>query len=83
MKLYVDPFASSDYITVGYKGANAYDAGMFYCPYVPLSMHKTVGEDDFQPRIGFKTRYGMQVNPFTSAAADSNAYYRNLVVSNL
>lgn len=83
MKLYVDPFASSDYITVGYKGANAYDAGMFYCPYVPLSMHKTVGEDDFQPRIGFKTRYGMQVNPFTSAAADSNAYYRNLAVTNL
>jgi hypothetical protein len=83
IKLYVDPFAASDYITVGYKGSNAYDAGIFYCPYVPLSMHKTVGEDDFQPRIGFKTRYGMADNPFVTAGANNNVYYRNLAVTNL
>lgn len=81
IKLYVDPFASSDYITVGYKGANSYDAGIFYCPYVPLSMMKTIGENDFQPRIGFKTRYGMTTNPFTTATG--NVYYRTFTVTNL
>jgi hypothetical protein len=83
IKLYVDPFAATDYVTIGYKGTNSYDAGIFYCPYVPLSMMKTVGENDFQPRIGFKTRYGMTSNPFTSNAADSNVYYRTFAVTNL
>jgi hypothetical protein len=83
IKLYVDPFASADYVTVGYKGANSYDAGIFYCPYVPLMMMKTIGETDFQPRIGFKTRYGLTNNPFTSGADDSNVYYRTFLVTNL
>ena len=83
IKLYVDPFASVDYVTVGYKGTNAYDAGMFYCPYVPLSMMKTVGENDFQPRIGFKTRYGMVDNPFVTSGAAANVYYRKVIVTNL
>jgi len=83
IKLYVDPFAAADYVTVGYKGANAYDAGIFYCPYVPLSMMKTIGETDFQPRIGFKTRYGLTNNPFTSGADDSNVYYTTFAVTNL
>jgi hypothetical protein len=83
IKLYVDPFAAADYVTVGYKGANAYDAGIFYCPYVPLSMMKTIGETDFQPRIGFKTRYGLTNNPFTSGNDDSNVYYTTFAVTNL
>ena len=83
IKLYVDPFAATDYVTVGFKGSNSYDAGIFYCPYVPLSMMKTVGENDFQPRIGFKTRYGMTNNPFTSGVAASNVYYRTFAVTNL
>jgi len=76
MKVYIDPYASVDYFTVGYKGANPYDAGMFYCPYVPLSMMKTIGENDFQPRIGFKTRYGIADNPFVTAGNSNNVYYR-------
>ena len=87
MKVYIDPYASADYITVGYKGTNAYDAGIFYCPYVPLTMVRAVGENDFQPKIGFKTRYGMAANPFVDGAnsndgginvatARSNTYYR-------
>ena len=76
MKVYIDPYASVDYFTVGYKGTNAYDAGMFYCPYVPLSMMKTIGENDFQPRIGFKTRYGIADNPFVTAGNGNNVYYR-------
>ena len=83
MKLYVDPFNAGDYVTVGYKGANSYDAGIFYCPYVPLSMMKTIGDNDFQPKIGFKTRYGMTNNPFTSSAAGANVYYRRFNVTNL
>jgi len=59
-KVYIDPYATVDYITSGYRGTNPYDAGMFYCPYVPLTMVRAVGENDFQPRIGFKTRYGME-----------------------
>ena len=59
IKVYIDPYANTDYVTVGYKGTNPYDAGVFYCPYVPLQMVKAIGEDNFQPRIGFKTRYGM------------------------
>ena len=89
-KVYIDPYASADYITVGYKGTNAYDAGVFYCPYVPLQMVKAVGENDFQPRIGFKTRYGMASNPFVGstpanglAAAKSNQYYRIFRVDNI
>lgn len=83
IKVFVDPYAASDYVTVGYKGTNAYDAGLFYCPYVPLTMVKTIGADDFQPRIGFKTRYGMVANPYTSIADNSNAYFRNFAVAGI
>ena len=83
MKVYIDPYASVDYFTVGYKGANPYDAGMFFCPYVPLSMMKTIGENDFQPRIGFKTRYGIANNPFVTAGAGANVYYRKRKVTGL
>jgi len=83
MKVYIDPYAAVDYYTVGYKGTNPYDAGMFYCPYVPLSMMKTIGESDFQPRIGFKTRYGLADNPFVTAGAGANVYYRKRKVVNL
>ena len=89
-RVYIDPYASTDYITVGYKGTNPYDAGMFYCPYVPLTMVRAVGEDTFQPKIGFKTRYGMVSNPFVGstpanglAAAKSNQYYRIFRVHNI
>ena len=83
MKVYIDPYATVDYFNVGYKGTNPYDAGMFYCPYVPLSMMKTIGENDFQPRIGFKTRYGIADNPFVTAGAGQNVYYRKRKVTNL
>jgi hypothetical protein len=80
VKVYVDPYAVSDYACVGYRGTNPYDAGMFYCPYVPLTMVKAVGEQDFQPRIGFKTRYGMVANPFVAGSGTgtdrSNQYFR-------
>ena len=81
IKVYIDPYAGLDYFTVGYKGSNPYDAGMFYCPYVPLSMMKTIGENDFQPRIGFKTRYGMADNPFVTAGKNANVYYRKIKVT--
>ena len=96
MKVYVDPyFASSSgnqYATIGYKGASAFDAGLFYCPYVPLQMVRAVGENTFQPKIGFKTRYGMVANPFATTAADGsistavndrNIYYRLVTIANL
>jgi hypothetical protein len=90
IKVYIDPYATADYINVGYKGTNPYDAGLFYCPYVPLTMVRAVGENDFQPRIGFKTRYGMASNPFVGstpadglAAARSNQYYRIFRVDNI
>ncbi len=83
IKVYVDPYAGVDYFNVGYKGTNPYDAGMFYCPYVPLSMMKTIGENDFQPRIGFKTRYGIADNPFVTAGNNNNVYYRKRKVTNL
>ena len=83
IKVYIDPFATADYITVGYKGSNAYDAGIFYCPYVPLTMVKAIGQDDFQPKIGFKTRYGMVANPFCNALGGDNVYYRRFVILNL
>jgi hypothetical protein len=90
IRVYIDPYATTDYVNVGYKGTNPYDAGLFYCPYVPLTMVRAVGENDFQPRIGFKTRYGMASNPFVGnspadglAAAKSNQYYRIFRVDNI
>jgi len=68
MKVYIDPYAISDYATVVYRGTNPYDAGLFYCPYVPLTMVRAIDENTFQPKIGFKTRYGMVANPFASGA---------------
>ena len=107
-RVYVDPYATvtrggtgsqsgNNYYVVGYKGTSPYDAGMFYCPYVPLQMVRSVGAEDFQPRIGFKTRYGMVLNPFAKGATDvtsnadplaagnvgSNVYYRRVSVKNL
>ena len=89
-KVYIDPYATTDYVTVGYKGTNPYDAGVFYCPYVPLTMMRAVGEDNFQPKIGFKTRYGMASNPFVGASpadglatAKTNQYYRIFRVDNI
>jgi len=84
IKVYVDPYATTDYVTVGYRGSNPYDAGLFYCPYVPLQMVKAVGENDFQPRIGFKTRYGMVANPFVgNLNGRGNDYFRIFAVSNI
>ncbi len=71
-KVFIDPYATQDYATIGYRGSNPYDAGLFYCPYVPLIMVRAVGQSDFQPRIGFKTRYGMVANPFAQAGAPVN-----------
>jgi hypothetical protein len=92
-RVYIDPYATGDYVTVGYKGTNTYDAGLFYCPYVPLTMVRAIGENNFQPRIGFKTRYGMAVNPFVlshdpenqnlAASAKRNQYYRIFRVDNI
>jgi len=94
-KVYIDPYASNNtaaqYYTVGYKGTSPYDAGMFYCPYVPLQMVRAVGENTFQPKIGFKTRYGLVRNPFAEASAQAsdtgtdqaNIYYRMVKVTNL
>ena len=95
MKVYIDPYAGANYMIVGYKGSSAFDAGIFYCPYVPLQMVRAVGEDSFQPKIGFKTRYGMVANPFATsngtgaidntspAAGDQNIYYRRVAVTNI
>jgi len=82
-KVYIDQFASADSVTVGYKGSNMYDAGLFYCPYVPLQLMKSIGEEDFQPRLGFKTRYGLTHNPFASGTAAQNPYFRKFTVANL
>ena len=92
-KVYIDPYAGANYMVVGYKGSSSFDAGLFYCPYVPLQMVRAVGENSFQPKIGFKTRYGMVSNPFAKGAtqgtppgeleADTNVYYRRVLVSNL
>jgi hypothetical protein len=99
-KVYVDPYsanqAASQYFVVGYKGSSQYDAGIFYCPYVPLQMVRAVGQDTFQPKIGFKTRYGIQANPFAETSAstthavingagnpNANRYYRRVKVANL
>ena len=90
IKVYIDPYASTDYITVGYKGSNPYDSGVFYCPYVPLQMVKAVAENSFAPKIGFKTRYGMASNPFVGATPSdglatvkTNQYYRISKVINI
>jgi hypothetical protein len=89
-RVYIDPYANTNYVTVGYKGTNPYDAGIFYCPYVPLTMVRAVGEDTFQPKIGFKTRYGMVSNPFVGTAPSdglatvkTNQYYRIFRVDNI
>ena len=96
-KVYVDPYTSNvsatQFFVVGYKGASAFDAGLFYCPYVPLQMVRAVDPNSFQPKIGFKTRYGLVANPFVNLddgtggqdnlTADVNYYYRRVKVSNL
>ena len=93
-KVYIDPYAAnnaaSQYYVVGYKGTSPYDAGIFYCPYVPLQMVRAVGEQTFQPKIGFKTRYGVAQNPFATASgtdviagANDNTYYRRVQVANI
>ena len=99
-KVYVDPYsaniAADQFYVVGYKGTSPYDSGLFYCPYVPLQMVRAVGQDSFQPKIGFKTRYGMVQNPFATtdgdgaldnsgavAAGKANVYYRRVQVTNI
>ena len=100
-KVYIDPYsansAATQYYVVGYKGTSPYDAGIFYCPYVPLQMVRAVGQDTFQPKIGFKTRYGLVANPFAETGAQSgaatavndagsanaNRYYQRVQVANL
>lgn len=88
IKVYVDPYAGGDYATVGFRGSNPYDAGLFYCPYVPLTMVRAVDETTFQPKIAFKTRYGLQANPFVTTAAgigsaNANQYFRSIRVGNI
>ncbi|MEL0016958.1 MAG: hypothetical protein VW715_17235, partial [Rhodospirillales bacterium] len=90
-RVYIDPYSTGNYMTVGYKGSSAFDAGLFYCPYVPLQMVRAIGENTFQPKIGFKTRYGMVANPFAQGTdqglgaltANTNQYYRTVRVTNL
>ena len=94
-RVYIDPYsansAAQQYYVAGYKGASPYDAGLFYCPYVPLQMVRAVGQDTFQPKIGFKTRYGIVANPFAEGTSvgsgnlnvNANRYYRRVKVSNL
>jgi hypothetical protein len=97
-KVYIDPYsantgAASQFYVAGYKGSSAYDAGLFYCPYVPLQMVRAIDPNTFQPKIGFKTRYGMIANPYVTQAggatdgdtftADRNQYYRRVKVTNL
>ena len=88
LKVYIDPYSSTDYATVGYKGSSPYDAGMFYAPYVPLTMVRAIGENSFQPKIAFKTRYGLVANPITGTvdgigAVNTNPYYRTFRVKNI
>jgi hypothetical protein len=102
-RVYIDPYSANltsgngspgnQYYVVGYKGSSPYDAGIFYCPYVPLQMVRAVGENSFQPKIGFKTRYGLVANPFAEGDAsnqglgrlqiNANRYYRRVAVKNL
>ncbi len=92
LRVYIDPYAiGGNYLTVGYKGSSAFDAGLFYCPYVPLQMVRAVDQSTFQPKIGFKTRYGMVANPFAEGLVkgagrtqlSTNKYYRRMIVNNL
>lgn len=91
IRVYIDPYAFGNYYVVGYKGASQYDAGLFYAPYVPLQMYRAVSDETFQPKIGFKARYGMVANPFAEGLnkgagalnANSNVYYRRVKVANL
>ena len=95
IKVYIDPYAAANYATMGYKGPNAFDAGLFYCPYVPMQMVRAVnsgvGQAEFQPKIGFKTRYGMVTNPYSKGAtasdgsieANVNVYYRKFLVNSI
>jgi hypothetical protein len=91
MRVYIDPYVTNNYMTVGYKGSNPFDAGLFYCPYVPLQMVRAVDTGTFQPKIGFKTRYGLVANPFAEGTSQglgaltvqSNNYYRGFRISNL
>ena len=95
IKVYIDPYAqtssTNEFAVVGFKGTNAYDAGLFYCPYVPLQMVRAVDTGTFQPKIGFKTRYGLVANPFAEGTSQglgaltvqSNNYYRSFVVANI
>lgn len=90
-RVYIDPYAGANYMIVGYKGSSTFDAGLFYCPYVPLQMVRAVGENSFQSKLGFKTRYGMVANPFAQGltagagaiTANSNLYYRRVRVTNI
>jgi len=102
-RVYIDPYAANltsanaaptggnQYYVCGYKGSSPYDAGLFYCPYVPLQMVRAVGENTFQPKIGFKTRYGLVANPFAEGltkgagalTTNANRYYRRVAVKNL
>ena len=105
-RVYIDPYSANNigtasggagpqggnqYYVVGYKGSSPYDAGLFYCPYVPLQMVRAVGENSFQPKIGFKTRYGIVANPFAEGLdqglgrlrVNTNRYYRRVAVKNL
>lgn len=86
-KVYVDPFAANgtadQFLMVGYKGTSRYDAGAFYCPYVPLQLYRAQDPNTFQPKIAFRTRYGFVSNPFTSLTANSNIYYRKIIVRSL
>jgi hypothetical protein len=96
VKVYIDPYfggsaSGNELVLVGYKGTSPYDAGLFYCPYVPLQMVRAIGQDTFQPKIGFKTRYGMVANPFAQGTdaglgvltPRTNNYYRIFRVRNL
>lgn len=80
-KVYVDPYLANDGFVVGYKGATQYDAGFFYCPYVPLQMVRATNPTNFQPALGFKTRYGIVANPFTTNGKNANVYYRKVAVT--
>jgi len=82
-KVYIDPYATEDFYLVGYKGSSKFDAGMFYCPYVPLQQLRAQDQDTFQPVVGFKTRYALVANPFTSLDANQNTYYRKAKVTNI
>lgn len=82
-KVFIDPYLTYDEVIVGYKGSNAFDAGMFYCPYVPLQMVKALDQNTFQPKMAFKTRYGMVSNPFTTMNLNGNSYFRKFRVTNL